>query len=810
MVGRRLCQWGAVLLLGVFFALALSSAVVKSASMDEGGHLALGYAYLKALDLRFHKTNHHPPLAGAWAALPLMLDYRAPALPEVPGWDTPKDFFVYVSQFYYRNPDIIRYTLVGRVQVVLLGVLLGAFVFRWAKEWFGHRAGLLACFLYALSPNILAHTRLITTDVPAALTCFVTLYMLQRLLRHPSAWRAGLTGLALGGALLVKYSTLLLVPTIGTLLFLAAWWRSWSWAMWPGLGRKKALPRSLGIAVIIFALAFLAVWAAYGFEVRLLKRVDSPLPVPAATYIDDVVHFWKAYRGGRPAFLLGHRWARGRWYYFLATLLFKTPPPALFAFVAASVVASLRHRLGKLLPLWLFPSAYFVNSLTSRFNIGHRHLLMVLPFGFVFVSQIIPMVYDRLKTRWTGVCGAFLAAWYLGASLWIYPHYLAYFNLFAGGPSQGYKVLVDSNLDWGQDLVQLRRYMEEDGLDEVWLSLFSLTDPALYGVRYRKLPDWDNKEIGPDFHHLNPDPGVYVVSATLLHGLYLPNLSTFDWFLRRDPVDQIGYSMLVYRVEEDPLPPTWVGVCYAPEPTLPPEEIAAGFGRTDLRLVYFDCRSSWVIPGEGPPGWYIIPTLAQGADGFSGDWLRDAVLEFVQYNFEGGQDFTVYRHAGTPAALGDRASPVWVISNGARAGQEIDRAPRLSPPVDMDGPATFLGYEMDSEAIAPGDVLTVRTFWKASQTVTETMPSVLLHLVDASGRTWSVGDALGFPAVQWQDGDVFVQQHTLELPLDVPRGTYWIASGMYDVVTGVRYPVQGSETHADTFWFGPVMVERDS
>jgi hypothetical protein len=776
--------------------------------MDEGGHLAKGYAYLKTGELRFQKLYHQPPLAGAWAALPLMLDDRVPPLSDIPGWDYASDFHIYVSNFYYHNPDIVRYTLVGRVQIALLGVLLGALVFRWAREWFGWRAGLLACFLYTFSPNILAHSGLITTDLPAALTCLATMYALQRLLRRPGILWAALTGLALGGALFVKYSTLLLVPIIGILLFLAAWYRNWHWTMWSGLSRRKATIQALGIGLLILGMAGLTVWAGLGFEIRLLKRVALPFPVPAASYIDDVINFSKMYQGGRPAFLLGQRWAGRCWYYFLATSLFKTPPPVLLLLAIISVMAVLTRRLGKQLPLWLFPVVYFLSSLTSGFNIGHRHLLPILPFGCVFVSQIIPTVYDQLKTKWIKVCGVVLAAWYLGISLWIYPNYLAYFNLFAGGPSRGYQVLVDSNLDWGQDLIQLRRYMEQQGLDEVWLSLFSLTDPALYGIRYRKLPDWENKEMSPEFHYLHPDPGVYVISATLLHGLYMPNLSTFDWFLHRDPIDQIGYSMLVYQVNEDPVSPGWVGMCYAPDPALSPDEITAGFGQADLRVVYFDCRTSWVVPEAGPPGWYVIPMSAESSGSLSIEWRKEATLEFEQYDFEGNRTFTVHRLETMPAPLLEPVSPVWVVRGDTRPDQTANDAARFPPPLELDGPAAFLGYKLDAETIRPGDVLRLETFWEANRTVTETMPSVFAHLVDASGKTWGVGDALTFPAIQWQDGDIFVQQHALELPLDTPPGTYWIAAGLYDLATSARYPVHLDKTGADTFLLGPVVVER--
>jgi hypothetical protein len=806
---RRLCQWGAIVLLGCFFTLALSSATVKSATMDEGGKLAMGYSYLKTFDLRFQGLHKHPRLAEAWVALPLVLDRRVPSPAEVPGWDSPRNFFGFVSDFYYCNSDIVRYTLVGRIQVILLGLVLGALVFRWASEWFGWTAGLVACFLYVFSPNILAHSRLITNDLPAALVCLSTMYMLQRLLRRPSIPRAVLLGLVLGGALLVKYSTVLLVPVLGAVLALAAWYEDWRWAMWAGLDRRKVALRTLAMAAVIFGLAGLIVWAGFGFEVRRLGSVELPFPVPAASVIDNLVRLYQVNQGGRPAFLLGQRWSGGRWYYYLATMFFKTPPPALLLFVVACVAAVRRRRLAEQLPLWLFPAAHFLVNLIVGRNTGHRYLLTVLPFGFVFISQLVPLLSDRLRVGWARAGSVVLVVWYLGASLWIYPDYLAYFNLFAGGPSRGYEVLVDSNLDWGQDLVQLRRYMEREGLDEVWLSLFSLTDPAVYGIRAHELPDWGDKEIGPGFHYLHPDPGVYVVSATLLQGLYMPNPSTFDWFIHREPVDQIGYSMLVYRVEEDAVSPTWVGMCYAPESPLSPGAIEAGFGPTGLRVVYFDCRSAWVIPEGGPPGWYVVPVSAGSSGSPSTRWLGEAILEFEQLPYEGSQAFAVYRLDAVPTAYLEPMSPVWVVREGARPNEESIPAARLSSPPDLDGPATFLGYSLGAQTIEPGTVLAVDTFWRAKRAVTETMPSVFVHLVDDSGKIWSIGDALDFPAIQWQDGDTFVQHHALELPSNAPPGSYWLESGLYDLVTGGRYPVRAAGTDADTFLFGPVMVELE-
>jgi hypothetical protein len=190
-------------------------------------------------------------------------------------------------------------------------------------------------------------------------------------------------------------------------------------------------------------------------------------------------------------------------------------------------------------------------------------------------------------------------------------------------------------------------------------------------------------------------------------------------------------------------------------------------------------------------------------------WLGEAVLEFEQLPYEGNQAFAVYRLDAVPTAYLEPVSQVWVVREGARPDEEVTPAARLSSPPDLDGPATFLGYSLGVETLEPGAVLAVDTSWRAKRAVTETVPSVFMHLVDVSGEIWSIGDALDFPAIQWQDGDTFVQHHALELPSNVPPGIYWLESGLYDLVTGVRYPVRAAGTDADTFLFGPVVVEQE-
>jgi len=145
---------------------------------------------------------------------------------------------------------------------------------------------------------------------------------------------------------------------------------------------------------------------------------------------------------------------------------------------------------------------------------------------------------------------AVLCVWQLMTAIRIYPHHLAYFNELVGGPENGYKYLVDSNLDWGQDLKGLKAYLEANGIDQIKLSYFGTADPAYYGISYTCLPSFGilrelKCPVEPDFENKS---GVFVVSATNLQGVYLDNPHTFDWLKEREPEAVIGHSIFVYRV----------------------------------------------------------------------------------------------------------------------------------------------------------------------------------------------------------------------------------------------------------------------
>jgi hypothetical protein len=178
---------------------------------------------------------------------------------------------------------------------------------------------------------------------------------------------------------------------------------------------------------------------------------------------------------------------------------------------------------------------YWTSAIASGVNIGYRHLLPVVPPTIILIgatgdaiSRALrsgDSIVGRSRRAMVGAAAVVgLLIWHAGESLRIAPHYLAYFNPIAGGPQHAYRHLVDSSLDWGQDLMGLKKWLDEHGLQSpghqpVYLSYFGSARSEYYGIDSKQLPgyfDWWTPRV--------PEPlagGVYCISATMLQGLYL-------------------------------------------------------------------------------------------------------------------------------------------------------------------------------------------------------------------------------------------------------------------------------------------------
>jgi hypothetical protein len=263
-------------------------------------------------------------------------------------------------------------------------------------------------------------------------------------------------------------------------------------------------------------------------------------------------------------------------------------------------------------------------------------------------------------------------------------------------------------------------------------------------------------------------------------------------------------------VEPDPDPPAWLAVCYAPQPVMGDAEVAHRFGRDDLRIVGFDCGQTWVYPAGGGPGWYLVPAASDGPGTLAERSLGDAGIVYRERGLRDVAGYTVYRWRGEAArgepALEELAPVQEAWSSPALAPAEADAVTALHVPVDLGGQVAFLGYHISSESVAPGGEMILTTAWQVTARPENPPLSAFVHLVGPTGAV-SVGDGLGFPAIQWTPDDVFVQRNRLPVAPETSPGRYWVQAGLYSLGTGERLPVLvAGERIADRLLLAPVTV----
>jgi len=549
-------------LLILFLGLVLAGLRRHSPTVDEFAHLPAGYYYLRTGDFSLYSKN--PPLVKMISALPWLLlrpAWEANVSDEHPAW-RPWEYGAAVMRL-----NSARYQSLfgwGRVPIVGLALILGLGIWRWSRRLYGPAGGLISLTCFCLCPNFLAHSGLATVDVGASLFFFGAVWAGGRFLEQPGFLRAAGAGLLLGLAQLSKFTCLLLIPLF--LLFpLAAWWRHRRGAPEP------SRPLSWSRFALSLVLLLLAAWgvllAGYGFEwdpsafarlnfhsqlfqhaQRLLPWLPSPVPTDYLIGLDSQMR--AAEHGDFPNYLFGHWYREPQWYYFPAALAVKTPVPILLGLAGALFLQRGASKpAGRLLPAELGLLIVMVLvlaglTLQSRLQIGIRYLLPLFPLAYVLTGRLAVLRWSSAQTRWYRAALAGLGLWLLIGTLRIHPHFLAYFNELAGGPARGYKILLDSNLDWGQDLPGLAAYMKEHRIERVHLAYFGHADPALYGIQY-------------DILQAKNPPGWTAISAAYLMGFPYPVTYTTPWsqiplavtasYQSRRPVATVGYSIFLFQ-----------------------------------------------------------------------------------------------------------------------------------------------------------------------------------------------------------------------------------------------------------------------
>ena len=330
---------------------------------------------------------------------------------------------------------------------------------------------------------------------------------------------AAFGGIALGLALLSKFTGLLVIPVCIALAAVYLW-------------KYRSLP-----------LRNCFIFGAFGFVVLLLGyRFDLEPFFAGIAFQQQHAHM------GHPGFLLGEYSNHGWWNYLLVAFVLKTPIAGMLLLVSAFFIYlwNIRKNGGFEELFLLVPAAVIFGffSVNSQ-AIGLRYILPVYPFLFVFAAGAAKTFLSR---KFLAAVYGVIIAWYIGASLYIHPHYLAYFNELAGGPDNGYRYLVDSNLDWGQDLKGLGLYMREHGISKVCLSYFGSDTPERYGIAYDWLPSFQLRNPSPNVQTMTPHDWV-AISATNLQGVYFEDRDKYAILRTKQPVAKIGYSIFIYNLK---------------------------------------------------------------------------------------------------------------------------------------------------------------------------------------------------------------------------------------------------------------------
>ena len=438
-------------------------------------------------------------------------------------------------------------------------------VWAWSRRLFGETTALISVLVFTMLPPILGHAGLATTDMAAAATCAAALYAFARWLDQGDTTRSLVLALSVALAVLSKFTALPFLPACAVALLAWRWWH----------GKDAANPAPVGwkqrvLAVGLTALgACLLVWAGYRFSIGSLRNAGAPpshraldahagrsrqllystysavasIPLPAPEFFRGVRDAKGRISIDEGAYALGRIHYGQCWYFFLLALAVKSPV-AFLILVGVGVVILLKRSPYRadwrpLAPA-ISAAAILAVTLPVEIHMGVRHILAVYPLlsiaaGFGAVS----LWQNAARRRWARAATLLLLGWLIASSVQAHPDYLAYFNEFTGSHPE--RILVDSDLDWGQDLWRLGDVLRSRQVDKLTLSYFGTADPSRHG-----LPPFI--ELAP----FKPTTGWIAISITNLKWVSPRHGGMYSWLEAYQPVALAGRSIWLYYIPGTP------------------------------------------------------------------------------------------------------------------------------------------------------------------------------------------------------------------------------------------------------------------
>ena len=465
--------------------------------------------------------------------------------------------------------DLDLAAFLSRIPNIMISLLLGVFIFLYSKRLNGAWAAIISLAMFVFSPSFLAHSPLVTMDVPVSCFYFATIYFLMRFFETMQDRYLILTGLSLGLSLIAKFSALVLVPTLYILLAIYAF------NSYPRESRLKSylfllplLPLACSykasfkfMAAPLFSFLFLKIFVKNGIVPSRIRYACAVLliilTIAFTLVILDYTDFkWFPFHGATKAYfkgfssfeghstggqgrsyLLGHYYYdTGKWYYFPLAMVFKEPTVFFFllTFGLTGMFIKRGHAMEKLLLLVPALAYLFMAMFVNKVNIGIRHILPLYPFLYVIVGYGVVVARKFKRTGY--LLGTFIML-LIADTVLAYPSHISYFNRLVECSGGGHRFLGDSNIAWGQDWKRLKKYIDKNGLNTVKIQA---TFTCATNCKYYNIP----YEILSDQEKVCPERGYYIIEKTALVSREI------KWADKIRPSARIGGSLLMYKITE--------------------------------------------------------------------------------------------------------------------------------------------------------------------------------------------------------------------------------------------------------------------
>lgn len=524
--------------LAVYLSVLVALAARTGVTIDEPSHILSAILYWEGNDRL--QPRDMPPLikiVGGWAAAEA--GFRIPE-ESAPVWAKQHEWDISMDMMRRMGERSIRTAMFrARLPLLVFPLATALLVWWWARQLWTPLVGVLCAALWMMEPTALGHAALFKNDHASAFGYLLFAFAAWRFWRAPSWGTTAAMAAACGVAILTKLSMLILLPVAPALAVMRLYASGF-----------RRLAGSIALTMLIpYAMAF----AACQFELTRREHmlIDYPwMPVPAPYWVGVQALLWNTGKENA-VYLLGERQPWGSPVYFLVAAAVKSPE-VILVLVAAGIIVQLVRALRRETNFpdlfWLLPGlGYFALASRSPLQLGFRLVMPCLPFAILYCGPVLGWLMRGKQRVLVPIAYAVL----LVPLVHYYPYYLSYFNRAAGGPEKGLRYLADSNVDWGQDLRELRNYVNRNQLPRISLCYFGADNPlAFFGEGRVNWVEPPFTEVGKRIRTFQPAPGIYAISANLIAGQFFEPAyrDYFQAFRRMTPIGYAGYSIYIYRV----------------------------------------------------------------------------------------------------------------------------------------------------------------------------------------------------------------------------------------------------------------------